>query len=280
MEPKMTTELEDQLAAGMAERTAGITLASDVLGAAKRQHNRRTAVLRGAYVAVALGIAGVVAVAVYPGSGRPPVANSPEVTAKSPALQLAAAAAASDNASYKLKINTRWVKGPGPLSDSSPLHGAFDPAAGTGYLINADGNLEERLINGTLYSRGTSDPSEPFYQLPGQFETIPVTRVLTNTGLQSADPQQLVQSLQQANATITQNASGAFHYSVTEPVLDRATSVSEGDITLDPNGRIAKVTWNNVTTLLDGFVIRGEVTIELSDYGMAVQVEMPTNVRS
>lgn len=274
----MTTDLEDQLAAGLAAQAAEIRLTTDVVDAARRRHSRRTAMFRTAYAAAALSVAGVVTVAFYPTAGQAPLVTAESTAVLSPALQLAAAAAASDNTSYQIRITGAWAKGPVPFRPFSDLQGAFDPATTTGYLQNADGGLEQRLINGTFYNRGTSDTSEPFHQEPGRFETLPLTKVLGDTGLQSADPQQLVQAMQQANATITQTA-GGFHYSFSKPPLGGATSVSEGDITLDANGRIAKVTYSNTTTLADGFTIRGQLTIELFGYGTAVQVEMPANVR-
>ncbi|MCW3844843.1 hypothetical protein ONA70_32675, partial [Micromonospora yasonensis] len=88
----MTTDLEDQLVAGMRDEAAGLTLTRDVLGDAIRRHRRRAALHRTAYAAGVVGAAGALVAAVTVGTGAPagrprspgPVAERPAVAADTP----------------------------------------------------------------------------------------------------------------------------------------------------------------------------------------------------
>ncbi len=290
----MSINLEEQLAAGMREHVSD--LAADggaVLGRATRRHRRRTAVVRTGYALGVAGLAGVLAVGLTAagGSGRPQ--DLPAVQAEAPAsLRLAKAAAASDNISYRVKV----VTGPATNPASHTCEGAFDPMTATGYVRcpQDDSVMVELLINGTRYIGGEPPltPLPPdktgggevygrYGQYPGKFDRLSLygdgDSVL---GSAAPDPAALFKALQQANATITQNPDGTLHFSYTTQV-DHGSTATAGDVVLNADGRIAKVTidgtWQSTAKgRLDTGTFR--VTLELSDYGVAVHVDRPKDV--
>jgi hypothetical protein len=203
-------------------------------------------------------------------------ASSPAVAAQSPELSLAAAATASGNLTYRLKITHELETGgvmTRPRTDD--MEGAFDPATDTGYLLYDNGNFEYRLIAGTLYGRGFGDRPEIFTQFDGGHAGLHVTRSLGVSGLTSAEPQTLVAFLTDADAIVTQTSPTSYRYSITNPSSHSANVVLEGDITLDANGRIAKFTCDTIANSAPQDENVSRTIVELSGYGLPVHVEPP-----
>jgi hypothetical protein len=288
MERYMTTDIEHHLVAGMREEVAGIALTTDIVGTAARRHRRRTAAQRTLYGAGVVGLAGALAAVMalgsgqqrQPGTGRPPVAS-----AESPSVRLAAAIAHSENISYKVRTTIVFDAGRGLRWSTE---GAFDPARATGYLHVLDPNApppfgyEERLIDGVRF---VGFAGGHFKQYPGKHDRLAYTAVLDGAlgaafGA-SADPDQLFQALRQAKATITQTSAGTYHFEVTLEDTPNAHTTLAGDVTLDADKRIAKVTFvQALQANKDGQSVTGRypVTVELSDYGTPVSVQRPTDV--
>src|SRR5690349_18261046 len=103
---EMTNSLEEHLTAGMREQVAGITISTDVVGETLRIRRRRTMIARTGYAVGVIGLAGALTAGVLTTIGTGPGAapNRPPVgAADSPELRLAAAVAASQSTSYKVK---------------------------------------------------------------------------------------------------------------------------------------------------------------------------------
>jgi hypothetical protein len=142
-------DIEEQLAAGMREQAAGLTLRTDVVDAAARRYRRRTMFQRCAYAAGVIGLAGALAGAVALGGS-----GSPAPPAAGADLRLASALAASESISYRVKVTTNSITTPD--APAMTTDGAFDPATDTGWLrtpyTEGPGWSEERLIEGVRYA--------------------------------------------------------------------------------------------------------------------------------
>lgn len=289
----MSIDLEEQLAAGMREHVADIAVDGAVVARAARRHHRRSAVIRTGYALGVAGLAGVLAVGLTAGAGGEAAHNPPAVQAEPPAasLRLSKAAAASDNISYRMKVTTGTATDPA----TRICEGAFDPMSATGYVHcpQDDSVMVELLIGGTRYIGGEppltplpadKTPGEQYGrygQYPGTFDRLSLYGDAGSVlGSAAPDPAALFQALQQANATVTQNPDGTLHFEyVTQDGL--SSSSTAGDVTLNADGRIARValtgTWQStVKGRLDTGAFRA--TVELSDYGVAVHVDRPTDV--
>ncbi|MGS2616407.1 hypothetical protein ACVCAH_18055 [Micromonospora sp. LZ34] len=307
----MNTNLEERLAAGMRERVAGLALTGDVLAEATRRHRRRTALVRTAY---AVGVVGALAAVATLGTGVPgrtgvspaPVAERPPgAGVESPQLRLAAAAEASENISYRVKVTTTWkdkapANGelPEPVSQSWVTMGAFDPTTATGYLespytglrpVVAAGFEHERLIDGVRYigaPNGSvgSNGEIVWSQEPGRHDRLNFDLALDGGLGASADPQDLFRALGQSGAKVTETAGGGYHFEVTVTDLRNEIAADSfvGDVTLGADNRIATVTYDRVarsTIKGENFTYHLHVVIELSGYGLPVQVERPAGAR-
>jgi len=284
----MITDIERELAAGMHDEVDGLALTRDIVAQAARRHRVRTTVHRTAYAAGVVGLAGALAVGLaagnggtHPGVGKPPVAS-----AESPRLQLAAAAAASQNISYKVKVTCGTKTDPGGMGTTQ---GAIDPATDTGYLNttypSGGAVYYERLINGVRYIG--SSGSQTWKQEPGTFENLGYDEGL-GVGT-SADPKQLFDALQQADATVTKTGARTYHFESTK-AYDTQYATGQitftGDVTLDGGNRIATVTYESTDKGQMKPGVKGgaafestyAATTELSDYGLPVVVEKPTKV--
>jgi hypothetical protein len=285
-------DIEDQLRAGMQDRVTGLRLTTDILGEATRRHQRRTAVQRSAYAAGVVGLAGALAAIVAldngaAGVGEQAGSQPPVASAASPQLQLAAAIAASENISYQLKITGGSKADPRGWTSAV---GAYDPSTSTGYLtssqLDGPGCYYQRLIKGVLYLGNNATTTWKQEPGNGNFE---YGDVLQGAAAASADPQQLFKALRQAGAKVTQTGAGRYHFESTTPFDDEWSSGTDllvGNVTLDANKRIAKVTTEATKkgqfkpgkkggTAFNGTAV---VTVELSDYGTPVKVEKPTKV--
>ncbi|MEH0827772.1 MULTISPECIES: hypothetical protein [unclassified Micromonospora] len=307
----MTTDLEEQLTVGMRDEVAGLTFTRDVLGEAARRHRRRTALHRTAFAAGVVGMVGALAAAMTVSTGGAavspgPVAERPTATtADTPQLRLAAAAAASENISYRVKVTTT-VKDklppkdelPEPVSASWVTEGAFDPATATGYLdspytglrpVVAAGFEHERLVNGVRYIGGR-DGSAPdngkivWSRYPGRQDNLDYDLALRGGLTASANPQELFGALRRAGAKVTETRGGAYHFEVevkddpSRGVVDRLV----GEVTLGADKRIAKVAYDRTASVTRGevYTYHLHVVTELSDYGTPVKVKPPAHAHT
>jgi hypothetical protein len=90
----------------------------------------------------------------------------------------------------------------------------------------------------------------------------------------------LFQALRNANATISENPDGTLHFEYTVQST-HGSSATAGDVTLNPDGRIAKVALTlNWQSTAKGRNDSGAVNalLELSDYGLEVHVQRPADV--
>ncbi|MEU4240496.1 hypothetical protein [Actinoplanes sp. NPDC026619] len=283
----MSLELEHHLPAAMQHEADGVDFPAGLVARAARNHHHHQTKMRIGYALGAAGLAGALAagLTITGGTQAPTVAGPPPATAQTPALRLAAAATASGDSSYRVKVTT----------DYSVYQGAFDPARKTGYLkaANEYGFLVQLLINGTKYE-GTEPPADGkpphsggekysrYGQHPGTFDHLSIEGGDVENAAATPDPTALMKALREQNATITENADGTLHfeYTVTSDA-GKSTSTTRGDVTLDAQKRIAKVatgfTWSSTVKgkLQSG---KGKLIVELSDYGVPVQVQRPADV--
>ena len=280
----MNTDIEDLLIAGMHERVGGITLTTDVLAGAGRRHQRRTAIRRTAYAAGVLGLAGALGITATTGGGAPRSQTPPAVAgAESANLRLAAAIAASENISYRVSVSTHVASVPG--SPDWTAEGAFDPTKATGYLrapyTEGPGFREERLINGVRYAGDAGGDKKVVWQrYPGKQNKLNYDGALSGTLGASADPASMLAALRQAGATITDNGAGGFHFSVKVKTPGAQSDALTGDVTLDGDKRIAKVSYQRTIVWVKNGKAQSpvdlRVTLRLSDYGKPVEVTKPT----
>ncbi|MFC4016460.1 hypothetical protein ACFOW4_00640 [Micromonospora sp. GCM10011542] len=288
----MTNDIEEQLTMGMRQEVAGVEFRTDVLDAATRRNGRRVAARRGAYALGVVGLAGVLAAAVTvngPGPTAPGANPAPVASADSPRLQLASAITASQNISYRLKITAGDRDDPDAWGSAE---GAWDPAAATGWLTSTEPGgaaYHQRLIDGKLYLGSTG--TKTWKQEPGN-GNFEYGDVLGGASGASADPQELFKALREVQAKITRTGATSYHFESTRPFDDEYATGTRGlvgDVTLDSDRRIAKVTYLStykgrvkpgVKSPKSGvsFDSSQRLTLELSDYGTPVRVEKPTDV--
>ncbi|MFC3503327.1 hypothetical protein ACFOOK_20450 [Micromonospora krabiensis] len=265
---------------------------ADLLDRGRRARRRRTAALVGTTCAVlALGAATATAVVALPGpTGRPAVTarGAAPTSAAPPAMELVAAATASENISYRMRLTTA-----GP--DGLTYEGAFDPRTATGYVRvpQDDVVMTQLLIDGTLYEGGErpqgpkpadKGPGETYGrygQYPGRHDRLTLHADGNDVlGAAASDPAALFAALKRVDATVTENPDGTLRFEYTT-VDGPGTVTTRGDVALDGDGRIAKValagTWR---TTAKGRLDTGTFasTLELFDYGLPVRVERPTDV--
>lgn len=290
----MNADLEERLLQSMHHRVDGIALTSDVLGRATRRHQRRTTTIRIGYALGVTGLAGLLTAGLTLGTGTAPgkdVQSPPAVQAAPASMRLAAAAAASDDISYRMRLTTGSAQGQGGLT----YEGAFDPRTATGYvrLPQDDAVMVELLIDGTRYmggepplsplppDKGPGETYGRYGQYPGKHDRLSLYGgPETVLGAAAPDPGALFKALKKADAVTTDNPDGTLHFEYTTQATDGSGTTS-GDITLDADGRIAKValsvTWQTTAKgRLDTGTFTG--TLELFDYGIEVKVERPTDV--
>ncbi|GII29921.1 hypothetical protein [Planotetraspora mira] len=260
----------------------------------RRARRRRTTAVAGATCAVlALGVATAATVATGPAQVRPGVTAEPTSPLKltSPAMELASAVTASENISYRMRLKTGNQSGQGGLT----YEGAFDPKTATGYVRQPqdDSVITELLINGTRYvggepplgplpaDKGPGETYGRYGQYPGKYDRLSLYGDPdTVLGAAEPDPAALFKALKSANATTAENPDGTLHfeYAAKSKV---GSSTTSGDVTLDADGRIAKVAlagrWQ---TTAKGRLDTGTftATLELFDYGVKVKVKRPADV--
>jgi hypothetical protein len=255
----------------VAEAEAGGTPPTQHLLTRGRQARlRRRAVLTGGLAAVVVAAGVVTSVVPWSTPEPPPVAEQ----APTPAVRLAAAVAASDDISYRVKVT--W-SGPGGIMQVT--EGAFDPATRTGYLNSGVPGVEvayyERLIDGTRFV-GSSGSRDKWKQYPGTHDRLAYDSALDSAASASADPKALFDLLVAAGAVITQNDAG-FHFEVSPDQGHKLV----GDVVLGADNRIATVTYDEAWHIEkngDVETSTSSMTIQLSDYGTPVQVERPVDI--
>lgn len=140
----MTTDLEQELAAGMAERVASVRLGDDVLVAAARRHRRRAAVYRAVSATGTLTVAGAVLVVAIggspagPGPGAPsPGTVTPTTIAELPTVAFVAARvdAAVSSTGDVVQHVVNQVSFGGQTSQSETW---FDTATGAQRIVGVD----------------------------------------------------------------------------------------------------------------------------------------------
>ncbi|WP_328422821.1 hypothetical protein OG470_09570 [Micromonospora sp. NBC_00389] len=286
--------IDDRLAQRLHDIVDGETDSVPPVGAlierGRRGRRRRTTAVVGTTCALlALGVATAVTVTTNSPSGRPGVtAEAAQPESVSPAMRLVSAAAASENISYRMRLTNS-----GP--DGLTYEGAFDPKTATGYVRvpQDDSVMTELLINGTRYEGGErplgelpadKGPGETYGrygQYPGKYDRLSLYADGNGVlGAAEPDPAALFTALKRENATITENPDGTLHFAYTTTDKNGSSSTAS-DVTLDRDGRIAKVAltfaWQSTAK---GRLDQGTVssTLELFDYGADVTVKRPTDV--
>jgi hypothetical protein len=282
----MNTDLEARLTESMHHTVDGIALTSDVLGRAKRRHQRRTTTIRIGYALGVTSVAGVLAAGLTLGGGATPrqdAGKAPTVQAQPASLRLASAVEASENVSYKVKVTVGSKDNRGALET---MEGAFDPRTDTGFLNSSSPGSGvvsyERLIDGVRFV-GSSGSNNKWKQYPGKHDRLAYDGALNGVAGASADPDQLFKALRQAGAAITETGARVYHFTVTlnGGSTGLRSNTLSGDVTLDADKRIAKVTYEQVTQGEKAgqvYTSSSVVSVQLSDYGTPVTVERPTDV--
>jgi hypothetical protein len=204
---------------------------------------------------------------------------------------LANAAAASDNISYRMRLTTGTQSGQG----GETHEGAFDPKTATGYVRKPqdDSVMTELLIDGTRYIGGEPplgplpadmSPGETYGrygQYPGKYDHLSLYGDPDSVlGAAAPDPAALFKALRNANATTRENPDGTLHFEYTTQ-FKYGSGTTSGDVTLNADGRIAKVALTNTwQTTAKGRLDTGTLTatLELYGYGTEVKVQRPTDV--
>ncbi|MEV6965065.1 hypothetical protein AB0M47_08095 [Hamadaea sp. NPDC051192] len=255
----------------------------------RRARHRRAAVTSASLAAVvALGVVGVVAAT----SGTP---DRPAATASAadPRLELVAAVTKSENISYRLRLTTATPSGQSLMT----YEGAFDPRTATGYVRapQDDSIMVELLIDGTRYM-GAERPQSPlpadkgpgekygrYGQYPGKFDHLSIYGDAdTVVGAAAPDPAALFKALKALDATVTRKPDGSVHFEyAAQSDKGLTTTSTSGDVTFDADGRVAKIAMTfQWQTTAKGRLQSGTVvsTLQLSDYGLSVQVKRPADV--
>jgi hypothetical protein len=269
LDQRLSHQLHD-----LAEGEPGTTPPTDRLLARGRRARHRRAALASTSLAViaAAAITGV-AVATHSSAVSATADRRPATTtAADPRLELAAAIANSQNVSFTLKTKEVFGKGVGStISHEATIttERAYDPAANSGYLRYSDG-IELRLINGVLYVNSNNQ----WIQNRGTFTSLDWNeRGLHDQLTASADSQELLRVLRNGDAKVTKTGERTYHFELTG-TADGAAIKQVGDVTLDADKRVAKVTYDWRKTYAGSF--QHEVsTMEFSGYGTPVAVETP-----
>jgi hypothetical protein len=289
----MIMDIEDELRAGMRIHVAGVVLTTDLVGAAAQRNRRRIIVQRSMYAAGIAGLAGALAAVVAIGGGaagvgdQGPGTGQPAVAADSPQLQLAAAVAASENISYRIRVTAGTKEDPDGEGSSE---GAYDPATRSGYLNSPQAGSStvyiQRLVNGELYLGSNNSPTWKQEPSNGKFE---YGDALQGAATASGDPEELFKVLRQAGTEVRKTGA-VYHFESSTPLDTKyfatGTATLVGDVTLDANGRIAKVAIQEAQKGQFKPGVKGGgtfdsshvVTVELFDYGTSVTVDKPADV--
>ncbi|MFI7574662.1 hypothetical protein [Micromonospora sp. NPDC049497] len=284
---------DERLADGLHGIVDGDLDSSPPLGAllerGRRARRRRTsAIVSGTLAVLALGAIGTATLVQPSTPDRSGVTvAAPEVV--SSRMELASATEASASISYKVKVTARSAA---DASTAQVTEGAFDPRTDTGQLSSPSPGAGvvylERLVDGVRFV-SSSGSKDVWKQYPGRHDRLAYHRALSGAVGASADPEQLFDALRQDGAKVTRVGPDVYHFTSTTSVDNRygtETVTFVGDVTLDADKRIAKVSYELTRKgqfrpgVKGGLAYGGTdvVTVELSEYGTPVQVDRPAKV--
>jgi hypothetical protein len=305
------------------ERTVGVALrelakqtqpagppVAAIMQRGQRARRTRNGALAGACVGlVAIAIAAVTTLNAV-GPAQPRRAPDEPMT---PQLRLAAALQATGQTSFRLRITLQLQSDVGGQKyDSDTYTGAYDPAAGNGYLsgIKRTGIWAQRIVGGVLYVQGGPDTWFQYSHCgPGfYFDNLKSGDggTLSSAGL-SANPAQLLDLLRRSGKVTKLGRQGSGAKAVDRYRFDAAVAVALPGSSLCGEPHPAPVTTINVTGVAEVGVQSGKVgnltyrepflttnpdrpnmwqpsstyaikiTVQMTDYGLPVVVEPPAH---
>jgi hypothetical protein len=309
----MTEQLEQRLATGFREYAAGVRLDTDLVGAAAARNRRRTTVRRAMFAGGGIGVAAALsAVLVVGNTGRPPADGQPppvaeaEAGTQAPALKLAAAAQATAQTSFRVRLTRAQSYETGRLkgySVSEEYDGAFDAAADRGYLrvgpsrvrgkvVGTPAPIELRILGEDVYL-GRLDTNSWKRRIPRSdlAEVLGTANPATSSIVNdlTVDPRGVQDMLRHLGTISPAGRSGSgsnavdtytFTYQVKADASIAAHQVT-GSVKIGVESHLlAGVTQQTTTVGADPAVADGEpltwrTVIEFADYGTAVHVEKP-----
>jgi hypothetical protein len=305
----MTDLMEQELAAGFREYAAGVRLDSHVLAAAAVRHRRRINVRRAVVAGGVVGVAGVLSGVLVLGDTAQPAApghRPPAAAVQAPALQLAAAAQATAQTSFRLRMTRTQSNETGRLkgySVSEEYTGAFDAVADRGYLRvgpsrvrgRVEGNplpIELRIIGGDVYmGRLDTNVWGRHIKRSDLADMLGTANTATTSVLQdpTVDPHGVLDMLQHLGSITPAGRSGSgsaavdtytFAYRVASDASTAAHRVT-GSVKIGVESRmVARIAQQTTTVganpeIADGDPLTWRTVIEFSDYGTPVHVEKP-----
>jgi hypothetical protein len=244
----------------------------------RARHGHLVTVVGSSLAVLAIAAAAVVIGA--PNRSGPPVGDA-RATAD---MELVAALSKTKQTSFRVRVE-QTLRYTAINGRSYTTVGAFDPVAVSGYMRQSSEGSdmgELRLVRGDLYSiHGKT------WVQAGKSEWLPfdaLGTVFDGELGSTADSEQLLDVLRTAGANVSKVGPRLFRFDVTVKAGTIGTYRVAGDVTLDSQSRVTKITYNGQLTLsqsppvaFDGpklFPI-GKVTMEFSGYGEPVLVKPP-----
>jgi len=243
-----------------ADRTpAGAPPVAELIAAGHRQRNRRRTLVAGtatlAFAAVAVGVT-------LGGSGaHKPSTPTADGTAKSPAFELAAAATASQDTSFKFGIKNTLTLPEWKVDHvTTTCSGAVDPLTQNGY-VKTSTPISARVVNGHRY---IAKGDHWFDNGKGGVAGVLLCGDSKAPAGAAADPATELKYLQKAG-TVTKTANG---YAFTGPEIRGTAKVSGGKIS-----ELSYTVTHQQTKEYPAYT--RQVTMTLSGYGEKVKVTKP-----
>jgi len=243
-----------------ADRTpAGAPPVAELIAAGHRQRNRRRTLVAGiatlAFAAVAVGVT-------LGGSGaHKPSTSSADGTAQSPAFELAAAATASEDTSFKFGIKNVLTLPAWQIDHvTTTCSGAVDPLTQNGY-VKSNTPISARVVNGHRYM------AKDNYWIDRGKGGVSGVLLCGDSKMPAgvaADPTTELKYLQKAG-TVTKTANG---YAFTGPEVQGTAKVSGGKIS-----ELSYTVTHKQTKDYPAYT--RQVTMTLSGYGEKVTVSKP-----
>jgi hypothetical protein len=244
----------------------------------RARHGHLVAVVGSSLAVLAIAAAAVVIGA--PNRSGPPVGDA-RATAE---VELVAAVSKTKQTSFRVRVEQMLGHTAINVHGYTTV-GAFDPAAVSGYLRGSSEGTdmgELRLVRGELYSiHGKA------WVRSGKSEWLPFDALGTVLDAElgsTTDSEQLLDVLRTAGANVSKVGPRLFRFDVTVEAGTVGTYRVAGDVVLDSQSRVAKITYDGQLTLtqsppvaFDGpklFPI-AKVTMEFSGYGEPVLVKPP-----
>ena len=239
--------------------SAGAPPVADLIAAGRKRRNRRRTLVAGV---ATLAFAGVAVGVTLGGSGAStPSSRTAAGAAQSPAFELAAAATASEDTSFKFSVRTTLTLPAWQIDHvTNTCSGAIDPLTQSGYL-KTDGPFSARVVNGERYVA-----KENYWQDRGKgglAGNLLCGDSKVPAGI-AADPATELKNLQKAG-TVTKTASG---YSFTGPEFQGTAKIS--------GGKISELSYTVTHPETKDYpAYTRQVTMKLSGYGEKVTVTRP-----